>query len=95
MPPYTAHDHNLPQPLCTSPRSHTGQKTQLAATSATHQGEASDPDQHPHKAYGLNLRRLPTGLEAPIYCRHPPSHHNWLPSLVVPPYDATFLKEIG
>jgi hypothetical protein len=41
------------------------------------------------------LRRLPTGLEAPIYCRHPPSHHNWLPSLVVPPYDATFLKEIG
>jgi hypothetical protein len=68
------------------------QNTQLAATPAIQQVQAGNSDLRPQKAYGLNMGHLPTGLEAALYCRCPPSHHNWLPGMVGSPQNAILLK---
>ncbi len=93
LPPHPAHHYHLLKPLCASSGCFTQQDTQLAAPPATLQVQASNQDQHPLRAHSLHVGCLPTGFEASVHYRCTPSHHNWLPCLVGPPFYAIFFKK--
>ncbi len=41
------------------------------------------------------MGHLPTGFEAALHRCRAPGHHNWLPCMVGPPFNAIFLKGAG
>ncbi len=85
LPPHSAYLYDLPQLLYAYSGCDSQQETQLAAPHETHQVKARHPDQCPHQAYGLNMGRLPTGLEAALHCYCTLGHHHWLPCMVNTP----------